>query len=148
MDDLPNTNNRLSPLKRMKNALKRKDLFADRGFLSPLDAPQLNLPRFETQLEMHKTNGLFDPLTPDRRVVSNPGVVSNSDITPDGSWIPIIGGMMMVEADYLLQMALTEPRRSLRMPTTTGQNGHQRSVTQTRASLAASSTTCRKILRG
>lgn len=73
-----NANNRLSPLRRMKNALKKKDSFADRDYLSPLDAPQLNLPRFETQLEMHKTNGLFDPLTtPDRRVVSNPDALSD-----------------------------------------------------------------------
>ncbi|EED13398.1 conserved hypothetical protein [Talaromyces stipitatus ATCC 10500] len=36
------------------------------------DAPQLNLPRVETRLEMHQTNGLFDSLTTDRRVVSNP----------------------------------------------------------------------------
>ncbi|QKX55166.1 uncharacterized protein TRUGW13939_02258 [Talaromyces rugulosus] len=74
------TNNRLSPLRRMKNALKKKDLFADRDYLSPLDAPQLNLPRFETQLEMHKTNGLFDPLTPDRRVVSNPDSIPDDGV--------------------------------------------------------------------
>lgn len=36
------------------------------------DAPQLNLPRVETRLEMNQTGGLFDSLTADRRVVSNP----------------------------------------------------------------------------
>ncbi|KAH8692189.1 hypothetical protein BGW36DRAFT_431411 [Talaromyces proteolyticus] len=73
MDDTP----RLSPLKRMKNAInKKRDQAADKNVSSLLDAPQLNLPRVETRLDMHKTNGLFDPLTPapDRRVVSNPGV--------------------------------------------------------------------------
>jgi hypothetical protein len=38
---------------------------------SNTDAPQLNLPRVETRLEMHQTGGLFDSLTTDRRVVSN-----------------------------------------------------------------------------
>lgn len=36
------------------------------------DAPQLNLPRVETRLEMHQTGSLFDSLATDRRVVSNP----------------------------------------------------------------------------
>ncbi|KAI7970270.1 hypothetical protein EIK77_000272 [Talaromyces pinophilus] len=43
------------------------------------DAPQLNLPRVETRLEMHQTGGLFDSLTTDRRVVSNPS-------PPEGSF--------------------------------------------------------------
>lgn len=45
------------------------------------DAPQLNLPRVETRLEMHQTGGLFDSLTTDRRVVSNPSL-------PEGSLYP------------------------------------------------------------
>lgn len=87
-----NATNRLSPLRRMKNALKKKNSFADRDYLSPLDAPQLNLPRFETQLEMHKTNGLFDPLTPDRRVVSNPDTLSDGSLDFRFSILCVDGG--------------------------------------------------------
>ena len=48
---------------------------------SNTDAPQLNLPRVETRLEMHQTGGLFDSLTTDRRVVSNPAS------PPEGSFM-------------------------------------------------------------
>lgn len=68
------TPNRLSPLKRMKKAWRRhrKDpMTDDASSTSTTDAPQLNLPRVETRLEMHQTNGLFDSLVPERRVVSN-----------------------------------------------------------------------------
>lgn len=75
--DALTTPNRLSPLKRMKKALKkqRKDQMTDDDSSSTTttDAPQLNLPRVETRLEMHQTNGLFDSLTTDRRAVSNSG---------------------------------------------------------------------------
>lgn len=67
---------RLSPLKRMKKALtlkQRKEPTStdDDSSSFDTDAPQLNLPRVETRLEMHQTGGLFDSLTADRRVVSN-----------------------------------------------------------------------------
>jgi hypothetical protein len=76
--DVLTTPNRLSPLKRMKRALKkqRKDQPTDDDSSSMIDAPQLNLPRVETRLEMHQTNGLFDSLTTDRRAVSNPSAPS------------------------------------------------------------------------
>ncbi|RAO67324.1 uncharacterized protein BHQ10_003336 [Talaromyces amestolkiae] len=68
---------RLSPLKRMKKALtikQRKEPTStdDNSSSYDTDAPQLNLPRVETRLEMNQTGGLFDSLTADRRVVSNP----------------------------------------------------------------------------
>ncbi|OKL58604.1 hypothetical protein UA08_06102 [Talaromyces atroroseus] len=103
--DVLTTPNRLSPLKRMKRALKKqwKDQTADDDSSSTIpDAPQLNLPRVETRLEMHQTNGLFDSLTTERRAVSNPSVPtdeaangvlsksSNAD-TPTTEWTSAVG---------------------------------------------------------
>ncbi|PCG98501.1 Hypothetical protein PENO1_057780 [Penicillium occitanis (nom. inval.)] len=81
MDTTPH---RLSPLKRMKKALtikqRKEPTSTDYDSSSTnTDAPQLNLPRVETRLEMHQTGGLFDSLTTDRRVVSNPS-------PPEGSF--------------------------------------------------------------
>lgn len=60
----------------MKKALtmkqKKEPSSTDDDSSSNPDAPQLNLPRVETRLEIHQTNGLFDSMATDRRVVSNP----------------------------------------------------------------------------
>ncbi|KAE8548370.1 mother-specific HO expression [Talaromyces marneffei ATCC 18224] len=58
-----------------RNTLRKKapaDALGIRPWALDSDAPQLNLPRVETRLEIHQTNGLFDSMATDRRVVSNP----------------------------------------------------------------------------